>query len=114
MTLELPAEAPCVRFYQGLLLFDGRDGYLTIRCAVTEAALLDKANLPKASGLKMNTVFNESWDAIKSIAVAKYAAGDLLRGAVVVVSSEELNGTHKPVRHDCQQGTSSQAIAADR
>ena len=95
MGLEFPAGVPSVRDFQGLLLFDGKAGNLTIRCAVTQYALLDSAALPAANLPKLRSLFANRWETIKHLAQVKYDCDDFARGAVIVVSSEELNGPRR-------------------
>ena len=92
MTLEFPAGVPEVRRYQGLLLFDGTAGDLLVRCAVTEMALLHGQALPVASDANLKKLFAANWEAIKRIARVKYERGEIMRGAVVVVSTNDLKG----------------------
>jgi hypothetical protein len=91
MTLEFPAGVPSVDVSQGLLLFNGNADDLTIRCAVTEIALLDRANLRAARQPVLRKLFHENWQTIREIVRTKFERGDLKFGAVVVVSSDDLN-----------------------
>jgi hypothetical protein len=96
--LEFPAGVPEVRRYQGLLLFDGTAGDLQVRCAVTELALLHGQALPVASDANLRKLFAANWEAIKRIAPAKFERGEITRGAVVVISTKDLDDGRNRIR----------------
>ncbi len=112
MALEFPAGVPSVRFSGGLLLFDGRAGGLTIRCVIRGRTLIDGAGLGVAGASTVEQLFAKRWPDISRIARRKYALGDMERGAVVLITKQDLNG--RPSREDMNSAPRGDVASDDR